>query len=236
MAAAAGLRWAADHGAHVANLSFGGPTASPVLSDAIAYATGKGVTIVAAAGTQGTAALDLPGGPAQVIAVGAVRFDRTSASYSNIGTALDLVGPGGDLSVDQNLDSLPGRHPPADASGTTGQFCYCFLQGTSMASPHVAAVAALVVSRGVTAPAAVRGACSSRRPSTSACRGGTTPSAPGLVQALAAVQAADAGYRLRPPATARPRGPHHRRRLPERPDARRRLHRRRRRRHPPPGR
>ena len=56
VAAAAGLRWAADHGAQVANLSFGGPTGSPVLSDAVAYATAKGVTIVAAAGNAGTTA------------------------------------------------------------------------------------------------------------------------------------------------------------------------------------
>ena len=189
VAAAAALRWAADHGAHVANLSFGGPTGSPLLSDAVAYATGMGVTIVAAAGNAGTGAITYPAAERNVIAVGAVRFDRTRASYSNVGPALDIVGPGGDLSVDQNLDSYRDG-VLQQAIGADGQFCYCFLQGTSMASPHVAAVAALVVSRGVAAPAAVlavlqASALDLGQPGRDDLYGA------GMVQALDAVEAAD---------------------------------------------
>ena len=200
VAAAAALRWAADHGAQVANLSFGGPTGSPVLSDAVAYATAKGVTIVAAAGNAGTTAMTYPAAERNVIAVGAVRFDRTKAAYSNFGPALDIVGPGGDLGLDQNLDTYRDG-VLQQAIGSDGQFCYCFLQGTSMASPHVAAVAALVVSRGVTAPAAVLAVLQASALDLGA-PGRDDVYGAGLVQALDAVAAAD--ERSGPPSPAAP--------------------------------
>lgn len=151
-AAAQGLRFAADHGAHIANLSFGSDSTSGVMADAISYARGRGVTIVAASGNGG-GAVSSPATMAGVIAVGAVRYDRTRASYSNFGPTLDLVAPGGDLSVDQNHDGygdgiLQEAVDPLDPS----KFPLVFRQGTSMATPQVSAVAALIHALGVTSP------------------------------------------------------------------------------------
>jgi hypothetical protein len=82
---------------------------------------------------------------------------------------------------------------------TPGAFCYCYFQGTSMAAPHVSAVAALVVSRGVASPAAVRQALLSSARDLGA-PGADAETGAGLVQALGAVQAAD---RLRSPESLR---------------------------------
>lgn len=144
------VRFAADHGASVANLSLGGRGASTVLRDAISYATGKGVVVVAAAGNDGLGTVSYPAAEPAVLAVGAVRYDQTRPAYGSYGAALDLVAPGGDLSVDQNADGYGDGILQQTINGGYGDFCLCFMQGTSMAAPQVSAVAALVASRGVT--------------------------------------------------------------------------------------
>ena len=130
---AAGIVWAADHAARIVNLSLGGSDSSTVLSDAVAYARGRGVLIVAAAGNDG-GAVGVPARLAGVLAVGAVDSARVRAPFSAGGRALDLVAPGVGI-VQQTLDGAGGY---ADRS----------LSGTSMASPHVAGVAALVLASG----------------------------------------------------------------------------------------
>jgi len=130
---AAGIVWAADHGAQVLNLSLGGPESSTVLADAVAYARHAGVLIVAAAGNDG-GDVGVPARLAGVIAVGAVDAALVRAPFSAGGRALDLVAPGVGI-VQQTLDGNGGY---ADEP----------FSGTSMAAPHVAGVAALVLAAG----------------------------------------------------------------------------------------
>ena len=153
---AGGIRWAADHGAHVINMSLGGGSPSRVVERAIKYAHDHGVVVVAAAGNAGRAPVEYPARHAHVIAVSAVRFDGEITPYSSRGGGLDIAAPGGDLRVDQNGDGLPdGVFQNTLVGGDPTRFDYLAWQGTSMAAPHVAGVAALVRATGVTDPAAI---------------------------------------------------------------------------------
>jgi len=152
-----GIYFAANNGADVINMSLGGPNASITLEEALAYAYNKGVTIVAAAGNDGSDTVSYPAAyNAYVIAVGATRYDETLAYYSNYGPDLDLVAPGGDTNVDQNGDGYPDGILQQTFGNTPTDWGYYYYQGTSMATPHVAAVAALVIASGVTGPDNVR--------------------------------------------------------------------------------
>jgi type VII secretion-associated serine protease mycosin len=132
---AAGLVWAADHGAKVANLSLGDEGTSTLLRDAVACALAKDVVVVAASGNfdpdkhTTTNTLDYPAGYPGVMAVGASDANDQLADFSFWGSWLDVVAPGVEI-----LSTVPdGGYRSED--------------GTSMASPFVAGVAALVRSR-----------------------------------------------------------------------------------------
>lgn len=155
---AKGIKFAADKGAKVINLSLGGSSPSQTLLDAVSYAYSKGSTVVAASGNDGKNVVAYPAGYDQyVMAIGATRFDETLAYYSNFGSSLDLVAPGGDLGVDQNGDGYADGVLQQTFQGRTSNLGYYFFQGTSMATPHVSAVAALVIANGnATAPDEVR--------------------------------------------------------------------------------
>jgi serine protease len=178
---ARGIRYAADNGAKIINLSLGGPGpsgSSPVMEDAINYAVGKGVFIAIAAGN------DFENGnpveqPAEIasrvqgaVSVAAVDPASNHAHYSSSGTWVELAAPGG---TDQ------GFSPPAYGyvwqqtfnfkytdtfMSPPDQFvaprfdvlAYVGYTGTSMAAPHVAALAAMLMQQGITSPAAIEAA------------------------------------------------------------------------------
>ncbi len=141
--------WAADNGADVINMSLGGPSPSITLEQALAYAYNQGVTIVAAAGNDEANIVSYPAAyDNYVIAVGATDFNKNLAYYSNYGPSLDIVAPGGDNTADSNNDGYVDGVLQQTFGSSTNDWAYYFFQGTSMASPHVAGVAALIISSG----------------------------------------------------------------------------------------
>jgi serine protease len=139
-----GIRWAADNGASVINMSLGGSSGSSTLQSAVDYAWNKGVVICAAAGNSGRNGIAYPARYSNCIAVGATRFDGARCSYSQWGNGLDVMAPGGDANVDQNHDGYGDGILQQTFSGNPNTFSYYFFTGTSMATPHVSATAALV--------------------------------------------------------------------------------------------
>ncbi|NOV03466.1 S8 family peptidase [Paenibacillus planticolens] len=123
---AQGIIWATDHGAKVINLSLGNYADSGFLHDAIKYAYDKDVALIAASGNDNT---DRPGYPAaypEVFAVAASDSKNNKAPFSNYGDYIDVTAPG---------VSIASTYPNNQ---------YAALSGTSMASPHVTALAALI--------------------------------------------------------------------------------------------
>jgi serine protease len=145
------VRYAADHGANVINMSLGGPFPSAILHSACQYAYKKGVTIVCAAGNSGGEGVGYPAAFPECIAVSSVGPGGKLAPYSSYGSQVALAAPGGDKSLGASAGILQN-------SVVDGADDYYSLQGTSMASPHVAGVAALLISQGVKGPAEVKAA------------------------------------------------------------------------------
>lgn len=139
---ACGIIYAANNGAHIINLSLGSDTDSPALRAAVAYAISNDVVVVAASGNDGTTGVPLyPAALPDVIAVGAISNNsgQTIAGFSNRGDYVDVVAPGVGI---YSTCSSPGTV----CSTTDGDSMYESLSGTSMATPFVAGLAALILS------------------------------------------------------------------------------------------
>jgi thermitase len=125
-AIANGIRWAADNGASVISMSLGGSSGSTTLESAVNYAWNKGVLVVAAAGNAGNTALQYPAAYANCMAVAATDRNDARASFSTYGSWIDCAAPG------------------VSILSTYTRNRYAYSDGTSMACPHVAGLAALV--------------------------------------------------------------------------------------------
>ena len=135
--------------ADVINLSIGRSTGGAVAAEQSAYTAARqqGVIIVAAAGNDNVSTPSYPASYAGVISVSAISLRKTKSSFSNFGPNVDIAAPGGDFEDadgDGNPDSIFSTC--GESKNGTITFGYCFLNGTSMASPHVAGVMALMKS------------------------------------------------------------------------------------------
>jgi serine protease len=185
---ALGIRYAADNGAQVINMSIGriGPAGcsanqsqdgcAPVIEDAIAYAVNKGAFVAIAGGNSYD-----EGNPVEVIAeiaeritgavsVAAVNRARAHPFYSTSGSYIEIAAPGGEFAgfgpsggvlqqtLDLGLVETYDRPPSQYGPPRFDALAYFYFIGTSQATPHVSGLAAMLIQQGITSPAAIEAA------------------------------------------------------------------------------
>ncbi len=210
---AKGIRYAVRHGAQVVNMSLEFPTSVrvheiPDITAALRYANSRGVVVVGSSGNEGEARIAYPARTTNVISVGATTDTGCLADFSNDGFGLDLVAPGGgddaDLTRDPNCQ--PG-HRGGDIyqmtyAGSVGRFGLpSGSDGTSLAAPHGAAAAALVIASRVLGARPTPGQVECRLKATAKPLGLPAPNRVygyGLVDAGAATSAARAAPQCLP--------------------------------------
>ena len=135
---AAAMRYAADKGVHIVSMSLGGDSPVSIMRDAVSYASGKGVLIVAAAGNDGPTdgTIDYPGAYPEVVAVAATDSADAVASFSSRGINYDTT-PFSNEERDVEFAA-----PGVQVESTWNDGCYRTISGTSMATPHISGLAA----------------------------------------------------------------------------------------------
>ncbi|MFO0597393.1 MAG: S8 family peptidase [Myxococcaceae bacterium] len=179
------IRWAADHGAKVINMSLGGGGRSAVMENAVMYARKKGVVVVCAAGNGGRGVVEYPAAYPGSFAVASVGPQGKKAPYSSWGKELDIAAPGGDKSQGEAAGIIQNTIDPQDVS----QGVYASYQGTSMATPHVAGLAALLYSAGAKNPDQVEKAIVISAHPPEGSKGWTDQYGHGVIDAKAALDA-----------------------------------------------
>lgn len=165
------IRYAADNGSHVISLSLGGPQASPITREALDYAVSRGVLVAISNGNQYERgnAVEYPAAYAAeldgAVSVGAVGRTSRRSYYSSTGAHLELVAPGGDLREGGAAGAIfqvglltTAFDPATIIKPRFDRYVEVPMQGSSMATPHVAGLAALLYSQGIRQPGAAEAA------------------------------------------------------------------------------